>query len=208
MNVQLKAGTSRVVVSFLNPYKDPKVVEKDKQDRLLVVRSIVVDGPYNAPAPKLPEGHQRIMAHQPDLKPREAAREIVARFATRAFRRPVQPAEVERFLKLYDKAEKERRPLREVRSRWPCAASSCRRTSCSASNWTRPTPSRGRLIRSASTSWPAGCRTSSGAACPTTSCSRWRRRASCGQNLEAAGPAHAQGPRSRRPSCRTSPGNG
>ena len=31
------------------------------------------------------------------------------------------------------------------------------------------------------TSWPAGCRTSSGARCPTTSCSRWPRRASCGR---------------------------
>ena len=47
------------------------------------------------------------MAHRPDLPPREAAREIVARFADRAFRRPVRPEEVERLLKLYDRAEKE-----------------------------------------------------------------------------------------------------
>src|SRR5207249_1625905 len=71
------------------------------------VRSIVVDGPYNAPPPRLPESHQRIMVHRPDLPPREAAREIVTRFATRAFRRPVKPEEIERYLTLYDRAEKE-----------------------------------------------------------------------------------------------------
>ena len=65
---------------------------------MLVVRNIVLDGPYNPPAAVLPEIHQRIMAHTPDLPPREAAREIVARFADRAFRRPVKPEEVERLL--------------------------------------------------------------------------------------------------------------
>ena len=40
------------------------------------------------------------------MPPREAAREIVTRFATRAFRRPVKPEEVERCLALYDAAEK------------------------------------------------------------------------------------------------------
>ena len=43
----------------------------------------------------------------PTCAPREAAREIVTRFADRAFRRPVRPEEVERLLKLYDQAEKE-----------------------------------------------------------------------------------------------------
>jgi hypothetical protein len=47
------------------------------------------------------------MAHRPGLSPRESAREIVTRFATAAFRRPVKPEEVERCLLLYDQAEKE-----------------------------------------------------------------------------------------------------
>ncbi len=106
LNVNLKAQTNRVTVSFLNPFTDPKIEDKAKKDRLLVVRGIVVDGPYNAPPPKLPESHRRLMAHKADLEPREAARAIVERFATRALRRPVKAAEVERFLKLYDKSEK------------------------------------------------------------------------------------------------------
>jgi hypothetical protein len=105
--VRLKAGTARIGVAFLNPFSDPKIEDKDKQKRLLIVRNIVVDGPYNPPPPKLPESHKRLMAHKPGRQPREAAREIVTRFATRAFRRPAKAGEVERLLKLYDAAEKE-----------------------------------------------------------------------------------------------------
>ncbi len=106
LKVKLKAGTNRVTVSFLNPFSDPEIEDKAKQERLLVVKNIVLDGPYNAPTPKMPESHTRIMVHKPDLKGREAAEEIVTRFATRAFRRPVKPEEVARILKLYDKSEK------------------------------------------------------------------------------------------------------
>ncbi|WP_406700613.1 DUF1592 domain-containing protein [Singulisphaera sp. Ch08] len=66
-----------------------------------------MDGPYNPPPQVFPENHRRIMNHQPGLAPREAAREVVSRFAARAFRRPVQPDEVDRLMKLYDKAESE-----------------------------------------------------------------------------------------------------
>ncbi len=75
--------------------------------RRLFVRSIELDGPHDAPPPNLPKTHKRIMAHRSDAKPREAAHEIVARFAARAFRRPVKPDEVENILKIYDLAEKE-----------------------------------------------------------------------------------------------------
>jgi hypothetical protein len=127
VSVRLKAGTRTVAVAFLNPYTEPlkpgeeppkpvpetkrefvpPPVDPDKHQRVLVVRNIALDGPYNPPAPVLPEIHKRLMAHKPGLPPREAAREIVARFADRAFRRPVRPEEVERLLKLYDRAEKE-----------------------------------------------------------------------------------------------------
>src|SRR5262249_3889387 len=105
--VRLKAGTSRIAVAFLNPYRDPKATEPSQQQRQLFVRSIVVDGPYNAPPPPVPESHRRLMAHPPGLPPREPARAIVTRFATRAFRRKATPEEVARLLSLYDRAEKE-----------------------------------------------------------------------------------------------------
>ncbi|MGP0067820.1 MAG: DUF1592 domain-containing protein [Isosphaeraceae bacterium] len=127
VSVRLKAGTRTVAVAFLNPYTEPlkpgeeppkpepvtkkefvpPAVDPDKHHRVLVVRNLAMDGPYNPPAPVLPEVHRRLMAHEPGLPPREAAREIVSRFADKAFRRPARPEEVERLLKLYDRAEKE-----------------------------------------------------------------------------------------------------
>jgi hypothetical protein len=133
--VRLKAGSARIGVAFLNPFSDPKIEDEKKQQRQLFVRSILVDGPYNPPPPTLPESHRRIMAGNPQLaiqyaanlmgsgfapfgwgpavelgspfSARESARSIITRFATRAFRRPVKPEEVTRFLKLYDQAERE-----------------------------------------------------------------------------------------------------
>jgi hypothetical protein len=105
--VRLKAGKNRIGVAFLNPFSDPKVEEASKKQRQLNVRYLEWDGPYNPKPPKLPETHRKLFEHKPGLPPREAAHEIVGRFATRAFRRPVAPEEVERLLSLYDKATKQ-----------------------------------------------------------------------------------------------------
>ncbi|CAN5507489.1 DUF1592 domain-containing protein [soil metagenome] len=123
---RLPKGTSRIGVGFLNPYaedengqpvevstrRDKTKAAADgagaaKKERKLVVRRIEVEGPFNPPAPVIPELQRRLLAHAPGLEPREAAREIVSRFATQAYRRPVTPDEVERILKIYDRAEKE-----------------------------------------------------------------------------------------------------
>jgi hypothetical protein len=123
-------GTTRIGVGFLNPYAEsatgeplsapPKSTEaraKGKRaanrpddghkERKLVVRRIEVEGPFDPPPPVVSEKQRRLMAHAPGLEPREAAREIVTRFATQAYRRPVAPSEVERILAVYDKAATE-----------------------------------------------------------------------------------------------------
>jgi hypothetical protein len=109
---RIKSGSHRVAIVFLNPSKrndedEDKEKVKDKPQRELTIRGVGFDGPYNPPAAVLPESHKRLMAHRPDLAPREAAREILTRFASAAFRRPVKPEEVEVCLDLYDRAEKE-----------------------------------------------------------------------------------------------------
>jgi hypothetical protein len=127
--IRLKAGTRNIAVAFLNPYKapakdgeaekksepqplrrfgaNPQPADPPADQRVLVVRRIVLDGPYNPPPPVLPETHKRLMEHPDGRPPREAARHIITRFAGRAFRRPVKPDEVERLLALYDQAAKE-----------------------------------------------------------------------------------------------------
>jgi hypothetical protein len=73
----------------------------------LYLKAVEVEGPFDPPPLVFPESHTRLMAHKSGIAPRDAAREIVTRFATRAFRRPVKPEEVEKCLELYDAVEKQ-----------------------------------------------------------------------------------------------------
>jgi mono/diheme cytochrome c family protein len=98
--VSVKATTGRVGVSFLNP------ATVGGKERVLHLKGVEIEGPFDPPPLVYPESHKRLMVHKAGVPPREAAREIVTRFATRAFRRPVKPDEVERCLALYDAAEK------------------------------------------------------------------------------------------------------
>ncbi len=107
VNVRGKGRTGHFGLALLNAYRDPDITGTNKYRRGIIMRSVSVDGPYNAPPPVLPETHKQIIAHREGQSPRESAREIVARFATRAFRRPVKAEEVDRLLVLYDRAEKE-----------------------------------------------------------------------------------------------------
>ncbi len=104
---RLQGGQTRLGAAFLNPFTDPNEPDPEKQRRLLYVRGMEIDGPHNPPPVPLPEHHRHLMAHRAGLEPRDAAREIVTRFANGAFRRPVKPVEGDRFLKLYDVAEQE-----------------------------------------------------------------------------------------------------
>jgi hypothetical protein len=59
-------------------------------------------------SPEVKRARERILVTKPGLftRPREAARQIVAEFAHRAFRRPVTTNEVERLLTMFDRAQK------------------------------------------------------------------------------------------------------
>ncbi len=74
--------------------------------RTLYVKTIDTDGPIDPPPPIKPEAHNRLMSHTDGLEPREAAKEIVVRFASKAFRRPVKSTEVVDCLSLYDACAK------------------------------------------------------------------------------------------------------
>jgi mono/diheme cytochrome c family protein len=70
----------------------------------LHVDSMVVRGPVVVRADQLPETHRKILFRTPlygDQSRLDCAREVIARFTERAFRRPVQPEEVERVLQIY-----------------------------------------------------------------------------------------------------------
>ncbi|WP_435005070.1 DUF1592 domain-containing protein [Tundrisphaera lichenicola] len=81
-------------------------------DRGLHVDSMVVHGPVSIPDDSLPESHRSILFVEPgfgDESRFEAARKVIARFAERAFRRPVSEEELDRVFRIfriaYDRGE-------------------------------------------------------------------------------------------------------
>ncbi|MBI2808547.1 MAG: DUF1592 domain-containing protein [Planctomycetes bacterium] len=98
VQVHLKPGSHRIEAMFLNPYADPE----RKAKRALNVEAIQLEGPLDT----RPPSHYKLLAHMPGASKEEAAREILTRFASRAYRRPAAKAEVDRLLKFVDLAQK------------------------------------------------------------------------------------------------------
>ncbi|MAD80862.1 MAG: hypothetical protein CMJ50_08480 [Planctomycetaceae bacterium] len=98
---ELRSGRRRIEAAFINDYYKPEAKNPRDRDRNLAVRFIELQGPTDA-AP--PEVHQRIIFTKPSDKktPRQAGREILQRLMPRAFRRPVDKAEIDRLVKLVE----------------------------------------------------------------------------------------------------------
>jgi hypothetical protein len=91
----LKAGEYKVAVEFLNPPHGDK-------PRAVFVRRFELEGPKDS----YPASHKLIMACDPKASHSEQTREILTRFATRAYRRPATRDEVDRLVRLVEAAEK------------------------------------------------------------------------------------------------------
>lgn len=105
---RLKAGTHTLRFSFVNDYyrrEDPNPQNRDRNLFLIGAEVVASDA-----KPKvLPASHKRIIFVQPAPgEERQAARKILAKFARRAYRRPVTNDEVDALVRVYDLAAKER----------------------------------------------------------------------------------------------------
>jgi mono/diheme cytochrome c family protein len=100
--VRMPAATQRVTIALLNP---AKATPANADAGGLLVQSLEIEGPFNPAPPKYPAVHTRLLAHKPGLAPREAAKEIVARFAAKAFRRPLRAGEVDKPLAFFDASQ-------------------------------------------------------------------------------------------------------
>ena len=99
----VEAGSRKIAVAYLNNFNVDGV-----GDRNLFVEWLEVAGPPVASDIKLPESHTRLIPRLPEPgREREMAREILAKFASRAYRRPATDAEVERLAGFVDIAMKE-----------------------------------------------------------------------------------------------------
>ena len=103
---RIKAGNHRIAAAFINDFYDPAIKDPKHRDRNLHVQFIEVQAPA---AEALPASHRSLFIATPGdkLSKDEAARRILANFSRRAFRRPVTPQEVGRYLKLFKMADQQ-----------------------------------------------------------------------------------------------------
>jgi Protein of unknown function (DUF1592)/Protein of unknown function (DUF1588)/Protein of unknown function (DUF1587)/Protein of unknown function (DUF1585)/Protein of unknown function (DUF1595)/Ca-dependent carbohydrate-binding module xylan-binding len=103
--VKLRGGPRKIGVSYLNDYYNEKAPDPKQRDRNLVVDYLEIQGPaVTADAPK-PESHKKILfktATRANFH--EVAQEILVKFASRAYRRPLTAGEVARLVKFVDLA--------------------------------------------------------------------------------------------------------
>jgi mono/diheme cytochrome c family protein len=110
-----KAGEARVAVAFLNDFyqAEDKKRKKRKIDTNLIVKEVDVAGPIDAANPIYPETHTRIFTKKPtgEGDRQQVAREIIQKFADRAYRRPITEDELNRLMAIYALGEKNKEPF-------------------------------------------------------------------------------------------------
>lgn len=100
-----KSGKRKLTLAYLNNYNDQNNPDpKLRGDRNAFVSAVEVVGPMNFQQ-KAPESFRRIFTKLPQPgEEAKVARELLGDFATRAYRRPATPQEIERLGKLADSA--------------------------------------------------------------------------------------------------------
>ncbi|MEK6246842.1 MAG: DUF1592 domain-containing protein, partial [Planctomycetales bacterium] len=123
VTVQLDSGRYRLAAEFINDYWNPDAEEKSERDRNLVITAVEVVGPFEAQL-EITDAHRKIFFVAPGststtadaskidpatAKPikQQAARQILDRFASRAFRRPVSDQELDRLIRLFDSTDED-----------------------------------------------------------------------------------------------------
>lgn len=100
--VTAAAGQHVLKLTFANDYYDPQNKDPQQRDRNLYVSKIEISRP--AVTPSLPNGPiTSLPKSEADL---ETPRQLLEKFAGRAYRRPAQKQEVDRLLKLYQAMRK------------------------------------------------------------------------------------------------------
>ena len=205
--VQVKAGTYDVAVTFIERAR----VESDEFIGLIVGDAfsrgdrepriqggVQVVGPFNSPGVSETPSRQRVFVCHPERETapgrrsaqREAdcARRIAANLARRAFRRPVTDADVDSLMPHFETGRKAGGFDSGIQHLVAAVLVSpdflFRAIRTPAPSRPRPTPSS--QLRSPISSWPRGCRSSSGARGRTSRCSTPRRRGSCARPKRCA----------------------
>ena len=108
-------GVHHVAFEFTNDFYDPEAKNPRRRDRNLIIDSLEIEGPLNAPPPPASDVQKRLLFCGPaDGESGEScARQIIGSFASRAFRRPARDDEVNRLLGLYRSAREQGQTFEE-----------------------------------------------------------------------------------------------
>jgi hypothetical protein len=85
-------------------------------DAVARITNVQIDQVPESPTPEKRALHYRLLGTEPGESPlqaRKAARQVLASFLPRAFRRPVEPAEIDRFMTLFDRSAQRGDPYTE-----------------------------------------------------------------------------------------------
>lgn len=109
VRLKVAPGTNRFSAAYINNFVDnTNSVRSKRGDRNLVIEHLEIAGPLDVPLPPLPDTHRRILFREPAPTNKiDYAREIITRFATRAYRRPAKTNETERLVKFVQVALKQ-----------------------------------------------------------------------------------------------------
>ena len=109
VKLKVSSGERRVAVAFTNP-------AADKKSRVFHLDAIEIEGPIGGGSKPLPDSTKLILQTIPKAEAdnKSAAKAVLTKFATRAYRRPVTADEIQRLLKLYDIAEGQGDPFEKA----------------------------------------------------------------------------------------------
>ncbi len=106
IELRLRAGKREVAIGFLNDYYKKAANGNEMEDRNLVIHHVGLTGRKSSSKRLDPRSltdlHQRIISTTPQREKdaREATRKVLSPLASRAFRRPIAPSDLERLVDL------------------------------------------------------------------------------------------------------------
>ena len=102
--IRLPAGKQRISVTCQKNGPDAGDSESPAPESRLVIEWLEIDGPHGEVGPP-PAAHRRIIFREPAGDEEACAREILTRFAARAYRRPVSADDVARLMLFFQLAQ-------------------------------------------------------------------------------------------------------
>ncbi|MCP5536356.1 MAG: DUF1592 domain-containing protein [Akkermansiaceae bacterium] len=111
VDLKLNPGKNDLKLTFPNDFYDPKARDPNRRDRNLMIHGVHLEGPTNVVYEK-PKSHQSVfITRQKDASDQLYARHVLTHFARKAFRRPAQPGEISRYLRLVESITRKEQSL-------------------------------------------------------------------------------------------------